>query len=285
MNAGAQVRMLDDRRLHLHHGPIDLIIEAFGRDWQRALKAAEVRFDSILNELVAELPLLRTPLGDVRPKGAVAQRMAAAVKPFSDMFVTPMAAVAGSVADEVLAAMCAACALEKAYVNNGGDIAFWLTKGRDLTAAIHSGCDAGRVRLGWDQTGRGLASSGWRGRSYSLGIADAVTVVAANAAMADAAATLIANAVDLPGHPAVLRAPACDLSPDSDLGMRWGLAASGRGAGFSGRKAGCGTDAGAGLHQRGGFVSGGRGGHAGWLGFDKRGRGCTTSDCVRPCCL
>ena len=105
MNAGAQVRMLDDRRLHLHHGPIDLIIEAFGRDWQRALKAAEVRFDSILNELVAELPLLRTPLGDVRPKGAVAQRMAAAVKPFSDMFVTPMAAVAGSVADEVLAAM------------------------------------------------------------------------------------------------------------------------------------------------------------------------------------
>ena len=39
---------------------------------------------------------------------------------------------------------------------------------------------------------RGVATSGWRGRSHSLGIADSVTVLAATAAMADAAATVIA---------------------------------------------------------------------------------------------
>jgi ApbE superfamily uncharacterized protein (UPF0280 family) len=53
-----------------------------------------------------------------------------------------------------------------------------------------------------------------------LGIADAVTVLADRAAAADAAATIIANAVDLPGHPAIVRVPACELAPDSDLGDR-----------------------------------------------------------------
>jgi len=67
---------------------------------------------------------------------------------------------------------------------------------------------------------RGVATSGWRGRSFSLGIADAVTVLANRAAAADAAATIIANAVNLPGHPAIVRVPACELAPDSDLGER-----------------------------------------------------------------
>ena len=64
---------------------------------------------------------------------------------------------------------------------------------------------------------RGLATSGWRGRSQSLGIADAVTVFAANAAAADAAATLIANAVNVE-HAAISRMPARALRADSDLG-------------------------------------------------------------------
>ena len=69
---------------------------------------------------------------------------------------------------------------------------------------------------------RGVATSGWRGRSFSLGIADAVTVLARTGAEADAAATLIANAVDLPGNPAIKRIPAQELAPDSDLGARLG---------------------------------------------------------------
>jgi len=71
-----------------------------------------------------------------------------------------------------------------------------------------------------DDPARGVATSGRHGRSFSLGIADAVTVLARTASQADAAATIIANAVDLPGHPAILRCPAHDLQPDSDLGAR-----------------------------------------------------------------
>jgi hypothetical protein len=69
-----------------------------------------------------------------------------------------------------------------------------------------------------DDCTRGVATSGRHGRSFSLGIADAVTVLARTASEADAAATIIANAVDLPGHPAVVRRAARDLQPDSDLG-------------------------------------------------------------------
>jgi ApbE superfamily uncharacterized protein (UPF0280 family) len=67
---------------------------------------------------------------------------------------------------------------------------------------------------------RGVATSGRHGRSFSLGIADAVTVLAGTASQADAAATVIANAVDLPGHQAIIRKPANELQPDSDLGAR-----------------------------------------------------------------
>jgi ApbE superfamily uncharacterized protein (UPF0280 family) len=67
---------------------------------------------------------------------------------------------------------------------------------------------------------RGIATSGRHGRSFSFGIADAVTVLARTASRADAAATVIANAVDLPGHPAIVRRPANELQPDTDLGRR-----------------------------------------------------------------
>ena len=83
----------------------------------------------------------------------------------------------------------------------------------------------GTVELTADMPVRGIATSGAAtkgagGRSFSLGIADAVTVLAAIAAAADAAATIIANAVDLPGHPAIRRVPASEIDPDSDLGDR-----------------------------------------------------------------
>src|SRR5690606_39975170 len=77
-----------------------------------------------------------------------------------------------------------------------------------------------RIRIRAEDEVRGVATSGWRGRSFSLGIADAVTVLARTGAEADAAATIVANAVDLPAHPAIERQPACLLQPDSDLGER-----------------------------------------------------------------
>ncbi len=291
----------DGRRLHLQHGPIDLVIEAWGApDEIRAAYAQAVRgFADVLPTLVMELPILREPLspspprsggegrgpsrsdgkGEVVPatnthltrslrshplpplrgrrglvgglvgsapssslprsggegegcaplgvRGLVAKRMITACRPYGDVFITPMAAVAGAVADHVLARLCAGRRLQRAYVNDGGDIAFHLAAGQSLTCGLVSDLAApgidGRFELTADLPVRGLATSGRAckgsgGRSFSLGIADAVTVLARDAAAADAAATIIANAVDLPGHGSIMRAPARSIDPDSDLG-------------------------------------------------------------------
>jgi ApbE superfamily uncharacterized protein (UPF0280 family) len=224
-----QIRLLPDgHRLHLQDGPIDLIIEAFGADAQvaAAYRAARHRFIGLLDELCAELPELRRPVTtDAQPpSGPVARRMFAAVRPFcTHGFITPMAAVAGSVADEILAAMTDAAGdrLARAYVNNGGDIALHLASGTQFVAGLVDRPDRpslfakAMIRAG-DGVG-GIATSGAGGRSFSLGIADAVTVLARTSAEADAAATVLANAVDLPGHPGIVRVAAAKLQPDSDL--------------------------------------------------------------------
>lgn len=213
-----QAKRLSGNRLHLCHGPIDLIITAEG-DRNAAFAIATTRFRTILPELVAELPRLRQPLDQAPFDGPTARRMADAVRPHSGVFITPMAAVAGAVADEILAAMTAAASLSRAAVNNGGDIALHLAPGKTFTFAMASAAarDLGRIEIRAGDGIGGIATSGRHGRSHSLGIADSVTVLAATAAAADAAATLIANAVDLPGNPAIARAPANALSPDSDL--------------------------------------------------------------------
>jgi len=222
-------RRLSDGRQYLQHGPIDLIIEAFGEAdaVEAAYAAAWRRFVTVLDELCDELPLLRAPATSESPcpNGVVARRMAAAVADFhTTRFLTPMAAVAGAVAEEILQAMTSAGPLTRAYVNDGGDIALHLEPGETFAIGMVDRPDRpslfGRAAIQASDPVRGVATSGWHGRSFSLGIADAVTVLASSAAIADAAATLIANAVDIPGHPAIRRTPARELDPQSDLGDR-----------------------------------------------------------------
>ncbi|MBL0375146.1 UPF0280 family protein [Rhizobium sp. KVB221] len=224
-------------RLHMQHGPIDLIIGVDGaislelESYQRAhaYAMANRRFKTVLEELVAELPLLKSRAwpDSPMPKGTTARRMMRAVLPYADThFITPMAAVAGAVADEVLAAMLAGFTVEnrpkRIYVNNGGDIAIHL----DAPAEFHVGMSRedrtglGSFTLDWRSPTRGIATSGRGGRSLSMGIADSVTILACNAAEADAAATIVANEVDLPDHAAITRMRASDVVDDSDLGDR-----------------------------------------------------------------
>jgi len=222
-----------DNRLHLQHGPIDLIlhVDASEEIRKRLYSTAKKRFSTVLQELVVEMDLLKQPwsadLPD--PKGGIAQKMCFAVRG-SDIFVTPMAAVAGAVADEVLEAMLNEAKntdpcleeIQRMYVNNGGDIAFWLNAGESFSIGVvdNPGIPElnARVSLAYESPVRGIATSGWRGRSQSLGIADAVTVLAGSAATADAAATLIANDVNV-YYPGILKRPASEVKDESDLGM------------------------------------------------------------------
>jgi ApbE superfamily uncharacterized protein (UPF0280 family) len=231
-----KVRELSGDRLHLAHGPIDVVLRAWGASdaVAAAYGGAAARVRDILPELCRELPRLRAPLGEGDPpESPVGRRMIVACRPFADIFVTPMAAVAGAVADELMAVMLGAADLDRAYVNDGGDIAVHCAPGMALDIGIAGGFSRspvpqlnGSVRIRHGDGIGGIATSGARGRSFSLGIADSVTVLAADAATADAAATLIAYAVDI-DHPGIVRRPASDLDPDSDLGDRLATVAVG----------------------------------------------------------
>lgn len=223
----------DGRRLHLNHGPIDVVLEAWGpaAEVAQAYAAVEAIFPDVLPALARELPTLRSGARAdwARLEGPVARRMAAACAKFPDVFVTPMAAVAGAVADHLRLTLIADRALTKAYINDGGDIAIHLTPGERLVCGVVAeivapSCDALiDLEIGMGIGGiatSGRATKGQGGRSFSLGIADAATVLAGDAATADVAATLIGNAVDLPGNRAISRVPAVELDPDSDLGTR-----------------------------------------------------------------
>ncbi len=225
----APVRGSPGQRWHFSHGPIDLVIGAEGEGDSVAAShaAAWRRFEGVLDELVGELPQLRTPIpmavdAVCSLQGPIARRMWQACWPFRAGFITPMAAVAGAVAQELIACY-RRDGITRAWVNNGGDIALHLSPGASVRVGLFA--DLARVRqaidarfeIHADLPVRGIATSGWRGRSQSLGIADSVTVLAATAAEADAAATVIANAVDI-DDARVLRRPACEVKDDSDLG-------------------------------------------------------------------
>ena len=240
MRMHAQRRLLDDGRWHFQHGPIDIVLQLAGEPQAcaDALENTWHRFEQILPELVSELRFLRLPVSELLQhsfKHTVAQRMhrAAAQAAFASLegFITPMAAVAGSVAQALLPYL-AQPGVDKAFVNNGGDIALHLQAGEswrvgvvtDLAKALtgmqtHELVVDGAFVIDADMPVRGIATSGWQGRSFSFGIADSVTVLAGTAAQADVAATLIANAVNI-DDPRIQRRRADSLRDDTDLGAR-----------------------------------------------------------------
>lgn len=170
--------------------------------------------------------------------------------PLPNGFVTPMVCVAGAVAQEMLRFYDHED-IERAWINNGGDIALHLSphthvdigvvthpertvlnahqvaafqvaasQGTEFQGASHAALSVdGQFRLHASSPSRGVATSGWRGRSFSFGIADAVTVLAKTASQADAAASIIANAVNI-DHPGIIRQCANELKDDTDLGAR-----------------------------------------------------------------
>lgn len=221
-SAGAHCARLEEGRWHFHHGPIDLIIDvdAAVPIAEELIDSAWQRFPGILPSLVADLPGLKRPASE-KPglESPVARRMLRACAPYArHRFITPMAAVAGAVADELIQTFDHP-GVRRAAINNGGDIALRLEAGSAYRIGVWSRALDGAFTVRADMPVRGIATSGWRGRSFSLGIADSVTVLAVDAAAADAAATLIGNAVDC-DHPAIRRAPANELKDDTDLGDR-----------------------------------------------------------------
>ena len=207
----------EDNRLFLRHGPINIVLEAIGIDKDIAYQNVKGYFETLLEQLVLDMELLKEEVVFNRKfNNKISQSMQDATERYSPAFITPMAAVAGSIADNILRVLINNTNLEKAYVNNGGDVSFYLNKNQIMKTSL-AAIPNMIAEIKYKDKSRGIATSGWRGKSFSRGIADSVTVLADNAAMADAAATMIGNAVDIYNHPKIKKQPANEMYEDSDL--------------------------------------------------------------------
>ena len=208
-------------------GPMRLSISSFlGKVPQPEmnLRAADEAFDclAVVARLKKELrnPWHKATVQMLEPLG---RKMLESVRAVGDKFLTPMAAVAGTIADTV-ADFLFSRGMTKVIVNNGGDIAVRLMAPNGVRVGLREDVESREfsrtvslaVPAEKEGASFGIATSGLGGRSLTCGIASAATVIAGTASMADAAATAVANAsfVDCPG---VVRKPAEEIDPQTDI--------------------------------------------------------------------
>lgn len=169
-------------------------------------------YKQLLRKSIQEIPA-----GQTYP--AVASRMISAVAALAESDLTPMAAVAGSIADEVADYLIEQGA-DKALIDNGGDIAVRLKPGQVAVVGVRTSRSSAKLsytlRVEPGKGIGGVATSGLGGRSLTKGIADAAVAVAASAALADAAATSIANSASV-DDPAIVRDLAEKVDPTTDI--------------------------------------------------------------------
>jgi len=217
-------RSLAPGKLMVDYGPISMVIEAYrnGKPLDEAIRAGGQIAVLKLQELTGVLEIAKTPvslLESQKDYPPVLLRMIEAVKATGEPDATPMAAVAGTIADEVLYTLVNYGAT-RAVVNNGGDIAIHVGAEKSVRVGVISDFSTGRVshclELNKQHQVGGIATSGMGGRSFTKGIASAVVVLAETAARADACATMLANAVNA-DHPEIIRTRAELIDPQTDI--------------------------------------------------------------------
>lgn len=205
-------------------GPVTMTLEAY-RDAVPsscdALAGAE-KVVSVFDDLVSHYDIIRSFIKDaqkINQVPSIVSKMISSVSMLGENDFTPMASVAGSVADAAADAMMQNGA-DYSIANNGGDIAFRTLRKRDIRVGLISDIQTGKIthklKINSDSEIRGIATSGLGGRSLTRGVASSVTALAHSASYADAAATSIANAcfcID----PAVERCFAEELDYDTDI--------------------------------------------------------------------
>jgi ApbE superfamily uncharacterized protein (UPF0280 family) len=218
------IKWLAPGRLYLDYGPIQATVSAYraGEPLHQEIEEACHRAADQLKELVTCLSLAKLPPGEVkntRKLPDILMKMMGAVQKSGDPTLTSMAAVAGTFAD-IMADFLAEKGATKVMVSNGGDIALRLTEGESVKVGIVSDIDAKSfshtITINGESRIRGIATSGYGGRSFTKGIASAVAVFGENSREADAAATLIGNYCLSP-DPGIIQVPAESLDPDTDI--------------------------------------------------------------------
>lgn len=217
------IRVIDSRLVEAVSGPMRLRIQAWKEGQPRiepAGKAAEESF-GFLEQIAGQRGLLSRPVLRIEdvPGDELAASMAESTLLIGDTDLTPMAAVAGTIADRVADRLFEQD-LDRVIVENGGDVSIRLAGKERVQIGLRPRVESSEIShvltLDAEQPSWGVTTSGFGGRSLTRGIASAVVCVADRAGVADAASTAIANAC-LVEHEAITQVPAATLDPDTDI--------------------------------------------------------------------
>jgi len=206
------------------YGPMQMKIMAYQKEHcalDLAAEAGRVAINHLL-ELIENRSLAEKPwksIDEFQKMPVSLRKMLFAVKECADLELTPMAAVAGVLAD-LTADWLSDHGATKVLVDNGGDIAIRLSQGETVRIGISPGVNMpgviGCIDLDSNDDIGGVATSGMGGKSFTMGIANAVVVFAKTASVADACSTSIANHT-CTEHDLIERCPAKLLDPDTDI--------------------------------------------------------------------
>jgi len=222
---------LQNAYVQVSYGPMELGVQLEGDKETLRVCCEQVpgMAQDLLTEVASYQPIMRMKGCELAVKERwprVVRRMVRSVQAVASNELTPMAAVAGAISDEVLLRLLEGSGgrLTRALVNNGGDMAVYSPhelvrvgiRGSGTTDESMREIVAPKMNIPY-----GIATSGWRGRSFSQGIADAVVVVGPEGAVADAAATHVGNHVGDEGIETVKRQKALQLDPETDIPNLW----------------------------------------------------------------
>lgn len=227
MNNIKKYSVIGEGLVLVDHGPVTMTLEAKLNGFpftEGAIAGAEKAIE-VFNYLAVYLEIIRKPISEIKdiPYHApeAVKKMVNSVRMLNEPDFTPLAAVAGTVSDLAVEEI-SKYGSDFAMANNGGDIAWKVSeKGRkSIRAALISDIKIGNkthsLEIKSFREIRGIATSGMGGRSLTRGIASAVTVLAENSSMADAAATSIANAC-ICDDPAIIQCLAEELDYGTDI--------------------------------------------------------------------
>jgi ApbE superfamily uncharacterized protein (UPF0280 family) len=217
------IAAIDEESVLVECGPMRLVIRAWNGEQPQIMLARQAAEESIsyLERIARWRSQLSRPVPKIEelPEDKLALCMIAGTAAIGDDDLTPLAAVAGTIADAVADWLFERGAT-RVIVENGGDIAIRLKAGETTTVGVRPQVNSRHIshviRLDGSQPSWGVTTSGFGGRSLTRGIASAVTVLAANASVADAAATAIGNACFVEDG-TVVQQPAESLDSSTDL--------------------------------------------------------------------
>lgn len=218
------IGVIDEESVMAECGPMRLVIRAMRKGQPQielACRAATESFGYL--ERVAKFrPRLSQPAKKFEslPEDRLIRCMVQNACALDEDNLTPMATVAGSIADAVADWLFDRGAT-KVIVDNGGDIAIRLAPDETTTVGVRSSLTVSElshvIALNANAPSWGVTTSGLGGRSLTRGIASAVTTLATNASIADAAATVIANTCFVEDE-RIIQSPAELVDPNTDLG-------------------------------------------------------------------